>query len=113
MFWMVWIMWICKILETLWNIEIIFFWTEVDEPEACYIEWSKSEREKQTLYINAYIWNLEKWYWWTYFLGRSGDVENGLVDTAGEGDDWESSTNIYTLPCVKWIADGKLLYKLQ
>ena len=21
-----------------------------------------SEREKQTLYIKAYIWNLEKWY---------------------------------------------------
>ena len=37
-------------------------WTEVDEPRACYIEWSKSEREKQILYINAYILNLEKWY---------------------------------------------------
>ena len=24
----------------------------------CYTEWSKSEREKQTLYINTYIWNL-------------------------------------------------------
>ena len=22
----------------------------------------KSEREKQILYINAYIWNLERWY---------------------------------------------------
>ena len=22
----------------------------------------KSEREKQTWYINAYMWNLEKWY---------------------------------------------------
>ena len=22
----------------------------------------KSEREKQLLYINAYMWNLEKWY---------------------------------------------------
>ena len=22
----------------------------------------KSEREKQILYINAYMWNLEKWY---------------------------------------------------
>ena len=37
-------------------------WTEVDEPRAYYIEWSKSEREKQILYINAYILNLEKWY---------------------------------------------------
>ena len=23
---------------------------------------TKSEREKQVLYINKYIWNLEKWY---------------------------------------------------
>ena len=39
---------------------------EVVEPRACYTEGSKSEREKQILYINMYIWNLEKWYWWTY-----------------------------------------------
>ena len=32
---------------------------EVDEPRAYYTEWSKSEREKQ-IYINAYLWNLEK-----------------------------------------------------
>ena len=33
--------------------------------------------------------NLEKWYWWTYLQGRSGDidVENRLVDTVGEGED--------------------------
>ena len=31
---------------------------EVDETVACYTEWSKSEREIQILYINAYIWNL-------------------------------------------------------
>ena len=35
---------------------------EVDEPTACYTEWSKSEREKQISYINAYMWNLEKWH---------------------------------------------------
>ena len=27
--------------------------SEVDESIACYTEWSKSEREKQILYINA------------------------------------------------------------
>ena len=36
------------------------FRSEVDEPRTWYTEWSKSEREKQILYINAYIWNLEK-----------------------------------------------------
>ena len=33
--------------------------SEMDEPRACYTEWSKSEREKQISYINAYIWNLK------------------------------------------------------
>ena len=32
---------------------------EVVEPRAYYTEWSKSEREKQILYINAHILNLE------------------------------------------------------
>ena len=26
--------------------------------------------QRKMLYINAYIWNLEKWYWWTYLQGR-------------------------------------------
>ena len=28
---------------------------EADEPKAYYTDWSKLEREKQVLYINAYI----------------------------------------------------------
>ena len=53
-----------------------------------YTEWSKSERENQILCINTYIWNLEKWYWWIYLQGRSGDadVENEHVETVGEGE---------------------------
>ena len=35
---------------------------EVDEPRASYTERSESERKKQVLYINAYVWNLENWY---------------------------------------------------
>ena len=34
---------------------------EVDETGAYYTEWSKSERETPIQYINAYIWNLERW----------------------------------------------------
>ena len=80
--------------------------SEVDEPEACYSEWGKSQGEKQILYTNSYIWNLEKWYLWTYLQGRNGDadVESGLVDVAGEREGWmnrESSIDIYTLPCTK------------
>ena len=78
---------------------------EVDESRACYTEWIKSEREKQ-MYINTYIWNLEKWYWWTYLQGRNGDadIRNRLLDTVGEGEserNGESRKDIYKLPCVK------------
>ena len=53
---------------------------EMDESRAYYTEWNKSEREKQILYISVYMWNLEKWCWWTYILS-----------------------------CVKWTTDEKLL----
>ena len=66
----------------------------------------KSEREKQISYINAYIWNLERWYGWTYLQGSSGDAdtENRLVDTAREGEggtNAESNMEMYTLPYAK------------
>ena len=32
----------------------------MDGPGDCHTERSKSEREKQIWYINAYMWNLEK-----------------------------------------------------
>jgi len=88
---------------------------ELNEPRACYTAWNKSEKEKWISHINTYIWNLERWYWWTYLQGRNrdADVENGLVDSEGEGEgwmNWESSVESYTLPCVKWIANGRLLY---
>ena len=60
--------------------------SDADEPRGCYTEQSKSEREEQILYINAYIRNLEKWYLWTSLQGRNrdADIGNRRVDTAGE-----------------------------
>ena len=52
-------------MEQIWVI-----WTEVKETTACYTEWSKSGREKQLLYINAYIWNLEKMVLMNLFGGE-------------------------------------------
>ena len=74
----------------------------------------KSEREKQISYINAYIWNLERWYGWTYLQGSSGDAdtENRLVDTVGGGDggiNWASSIETYTLPYMNQRASGTWL----
>ena len=76
--------------------------SEVGEPRACNTEWSKSQREKQIQYIDTYIWNLEKWYWWTYLQGKNGDadVDSGFVNTelAGEGgENGESSISMYIL----------------
>ena len=58
---------------------------DVDGPRDCHTAWSKSEREKQISYINAYLWNLEKWYRWTGLQGRNRDtdVENKRMDMKG------------------------------
>ena len=58
---------------------------DVDGSRDCRTEWNKSEREKQISYINAYMWNLEKWYRWTGLQGRNRDtdVENKRMDTKG------------------------------
>ena len=62
-----------------WNIshkeELTVSPNEVGEPRACYTEWSKSEREKQVLYINACIWNVGRWYWWADLQGSSQDAD--------------------------------------
>ena len=90
---------------------------EVDEPTARYTEWSKSEREKQIQSLSTDIWNLEKWYWWTYLQGKNRDADiEKLVNTAGKGQggtNWESNIEIQTLPCIKQIASGNLLYKYR
>ena len=77
---------------------------EVNEPRAYYIEWSKSEREKQILYINKYVWTLERWYWWMYLQSSSGDadIEIRLMDMVGEGEggmNWESNIETYITIC--------------
>ena len=50
----------------------------MDEPRIYYAEWSKSERERQIPYINThthiYIWNLERWYWWSYLQASKGET---------------------------------------
>ena len=46
---------------------------EVDEPRTYYAEWSKSEREREISYSNAYIHNLEKQYWKIYLQGSTGE----------------------------------------
>ena len=63
---------------------------------------------------NTYIWNLKRWYWWTYLQGskEDTDIEKRLVDTVGEGEggtNWESRTETYTLSYAKLDTSGNLL----
>ena len=84
-----------------------FIFRDVGGPRDYHTEWSKSEREKQISYINTYMWNLEKWYRWSYLQSGSQvtDVENRRMDTKGErwggGMHWEIGIDIYTLLCIK------------
>ena len=95
---------------------------DVDESRDCHTESSTSEREKRISYINAYSWNLEKWYRWTSLQGRNWDtdVENKRTDTkggkrlgVGVGVWWieRLGLTIYTLICIKWVTNKNLLHK--
>ena len=81
----------------------------MDGPSNCHIEWNKSDRDREISYDIAYMWNLKKWYKWTYLQNRNRvtDVENKLMVTKGGkqgwgrdklGDwDWQIHTTIYKI----------------
>ena len=76
---------------------------EVDKPRVFYTEWNKSEREKQILYINTYIWNLAEkamapqssslaWQIpWTEEPGRLQPMGSRRV-----GHNWATSLSLFT-----------------
>ena len=87
----------------------------MDGPRWCQTEWNKSKREKQIWYINAYMWNLEKWLRWSYLQTEiETDVENKYMDTKqGRGGmNWDTGMNIYTLLILhtKRVTNENLLY---
>ena len=87
---------------------------EVDEPRAYYAEWSKSEGERQILYTNTYVWNLDR----VLMTPRAGQQRRhrheeqtfGLSGEREKGMIWKSSTETYTLPYVKQITSGNFPY---
>ena len=98
--------------------EYIWVSYEVDETITYYTEWNKSERERQIPYINAYVWSLERWYWWSYMQGSKGDtdIKNRLLDSVGEGEGrllWENSIETYKLPYVNQITSESLVYEAE
>ena len=57
-------------------------------------EASQKEKDKYCIFMHAYLWNLERWYWWTYLQGSNGDtdLENTFIDL-GVGVEGEGGTN--------------------
>ena len=45
--------------------------SNMDWHRECHTGWSKSDRERQISYDIAYMWNLKKWYKWTYLQNRN------------------------------------------
>ena len=43
----------------------------MDGPGDYHTKWSKLDRERQIPYDIAYMWNLKKWYKWTYLQNRN------------------------------------------
>ena len=61
-----------------------------------------------------HIWNLEKWYRWTYLQGRNrdADAENRHGNGAGEGVNWETEIGARAVLCIQHMASGNLLYSM-
>ena len=49
------------------------------------IQSEASQKENNKYHILMHIWNLERWYWWTYLRGSNGDrdIENRLIAWVG------------------------------
>ena len=66
---------------------------------------SEVKREEQISYINAYMWNLEKGYRWTYPQGRNRDagIETGHADIRRVGKiKWKWSRSVLSDSETPW-----------
>ena len=65
------------------------------------------QKEKKILYINAYIWNLDNWYWWAYLQGRKKIV---LIGAGGMRQgmgwrEWDVSVIVLSVEYTSFRAD--------
>ena len=78
---------------------------EMDEPRTYYTEWSESEKERLISHSNAYIRNLERWYWRIYLQDSNGETDienrlNGPGEREGEGEIYgKSNMETYITIC--------------
>ena len=60
------------------------------------------------------MWNLEKWYIWTYLQSRNRDtdMENKRMDSkereAEGGINWEIGIDVHTLLCIRQLTPENL-----
>ena len=66
-----------------WNNAIC---SNMDGPRDDHTQWSKPGRERQISYDIAFMWNLKKWYKWTYLQNRNRptDIGNKFMVTKGD-----------------------------
>ena len=64
-----------------WNNAI---YSNIDGLRDYHTKWSKSDKDKY--HDITYMWNLKKWYKWTYLQTRNRctDIENKFMVTKGE-----------------------------
>ena len=78
-------------------------------PRECYIEWSKSDREREILYDIPCRWNLKR----NDTNELTKQKENELMVAGGEGIVREFGKIMYTLLYSKWITNKDLLYSTR
>ena len=63
----------------------------MDGPRDYHAKWSKSHRERQISYDITHMWNLKKWYKWTYLQNRNRlpDIENKFLVTKRDSEGGE------------------------
>ena len=55
---------------------------------AGYSPWGHKESDTTEHACNEYIWNLERWHWWTYMQGSNGDRHREQTCGYSRGRTW-------------------------
>ena len=89
-----------------WNNAIC---SNMDGPGDDHTKWNKSDKETQISYDISYMWNLKKWYKWTYLQNRNTNLDNRLKVMKGRGIDWKFGIDTWLY--LKWITYNGILLR--
>ena len=89
--------------------------SDVNGPRVCHTGWSQSVRENKHCTLVHIYTESRKMTQMNLFAGQKerGRQREQTADTERKGKGrtgWESSTDVYTQPCVTQMASGKLLH---